>query len=140
MRRFDSTERIGVNETERIVIKNLGWIFREQPIADVGLDAIIEQVEDGEPTGRFIAVQIKTGLGNFYKTEKSLTYYATNIHYNYWINLCIPIILVAHIPNEGETYWQEIKKENFKKSKKSWKIDIPLKQKLSESQKEGLQA
>ncbi|MCV9927235.1 DUF4365 domain-containing protein [Flavobacterium sp. LS1R49] len=86
MKRFDPTERIGVNATERIITKNIGWIFREQPIADVGLDAIIEQVENGEPTGKFIAIQIKSGVGNFYKTEKLLTYYVTNVHYNYWLS------------------------------------------------------
>ena len=131
MNRYNSTERIGVNETEKIVIQSLGWIFREQPIVDVGLDAIIEQVESGEPTGKFIAVQIKSGSSNFYKTEKGLTHYVTNIHYNYWINLGIPIILIAHIPEEGKTYWQEITEDNFKKIKKRWKIEIPFKQEFN---------
>lgn len=136
--RYSSTERIGVNETEKIVIQNLGWIFREQPIVDVGLDAIIEQVENGEPIGKFIAVQIKSGLGNFYKTQKGLTHYVTNIHYNYWLNLCIPIILIAHIPEEGKTYWQEITEANLKKNKKSWKIEIPFKQEFSEKSEKRL--
>ena len=61
MNRYTPTERIGINEVEKVIIKNIGWIFREQPIADVGIDAIIEQVENGEPTGKFIALQIKTG-------------------------------------------------------------------------------
>ncbi|OCK50926.1 hypothetical protein BA768_03835 [Chryseobacterium sp. CBo1] len=132
MNRYNSTERLGVNETEKIVIKNLGWIFREQPIVDVGLDAIIEQVENGEPTGKFIAVQIKSGSGNFYRTEKGLSHYVTNIHYNYWLDLCIPIILIAHIPEEGKTYWQEITESNLKKNKKRWKIEIPFKQEFNE--------
>lgn len=132
MNRYSPTERIGVNETEKIVIQNLGWIFREQPIIDVGLDAIIELVENSEPTGKFIAVQIKSGAGNFYKTEKGLSHYVTNIHYNYWLNLCIPIILIAHIPEDGKTYWQEITDRNFKKNKKKWKIEIPYKQEFSE--------
>ncbi|UFH32957.1 DUF4365 domain-containing protein [Chryseobacterium sp. C-71] len=138
MNRYNPTERIGVNETEKIVIQNLGWIFREQPIVDVGLDAIIEQIENGEPTGKFIAVQIKSGSGNFYKTEKGLSHYVTNIHYNYWINLCIPIILIAHIPEEGKTYWQEIKESNFKKNKKRWKIEIPFKQEFNEKSQNRL--
>lgn len=138
MSRYNPTERLGVNETEKIVIQNLGWIFREQPIVDVGLDAIIEQVENGEPTGKFIAVQIKCGSGNFYKTEKGLSYYATNIHYNYWLNLCIPIILIAHIPEEGKTYWQEITENNLKKNKKRWKIEIPFKQEFSEKSQNRL--
>lgn len=138
MKRFDPTERIGVNATERIITKNLGWIFREQSIADVGIDAIIEQVENGEPTGKFIAIQIKSGIGNFYRNEKNLTYYVSNVHYNYWLNLNIPIILVAHLPDEDETYWQEINLENLKKSKKRWKIEIPFKQQLNEKSENRL--
>lgn len=138
MNRYNPTERLGVNETEKIVIQNLGWIFREQPIVDVGLDAIIEQVENGAPTGRFIAVQIKSGSGNFYKTQKGLSHYVTNIHYNYWLNLSIPIILIAHIPEEGKTYWQEITETNLKRNKKSWKIEIPFKQEFNEKSENRL--
>lgn len=138
MKRFDATERLGVIATEQIITKNLGWIFREQSIVDVGIDGIMEQVEGGEPTGKFIAIQIKSGIGNFYRTEKTLTYYVTNVHYNYWINLNIPIIIVAHLPNEEETYWQEINVQNLKKSKKRWKIEIPFKQKLNEKSESRL--
>lgn len=136
--RYDNTSRLGVVKTDSIVTEKLGWIFREQPIADVGLDAIIEQVENGNPTGKFIAVQIKTGKGNFYINEKTLTHYVSNIHYNYWLDLCIPIIMVAHLPDENETYWEEISPQNFKKSKKRWKIEIPRSQKFNENSKNRL--
>lgn len=130
--RYDKTERLGIIETDRIVTDDLNWIFREQPIIDVGLDAIIEEVKENEPTGKFLALQIKTGEGNFYKTEKYLTHYVSNIHYNYWLNLSIPIIIVAHLPNSKSTYWQEIKATNFKKNKRLWKIDIPFSQQLND--------
>jgi hypothetical protein len=136
--RYNKTERLGVIETDKIVTKDLGWIFREQPIIDVGLDAIIEEVENDEPTGKFIALQIKTGEGNFYNTGKTLAHYVSHIHYNYWLNLSIPIILVAHLPNQDETYWQVINESNFKKNKKQWKIEIPLSQKFSEKSKDRL--
>lgn len=129
--RYNKTERIGVIETDRIVTVEIGWIFREQPIIDVGLDAIIEEVINDEPTGKFIALQIKTGEGNFYKTEKNLTHYVSNIHYSYWLSLSIPIILIAHLPDSKTTYWQEIKESSFKKNKRLWKIEIPYTQKLN---------
>lgn len=136
--RYSNTERLGVIETDKIVTKDLGWIFREQSVIDVGLDAIIEECIDGSPTGKFIAVQIKSGLGNFYLSDKNLIYYVSNIHYNYWLNLSIPIILVAHIPEEEETYWQQISIHNFKKTKKKWKLEIPLKQKFNKNSKTRL--
>lgn len=132
--RYDKTERLGVIATDTIITDVIGWIFREQPIIDVGLDAIVEEVIN-EPTGKFLAVQIKSGEGNFYASENGLTHYVSNIHYDYWINLSIPIILVAHLPDKKETYWQLISEENFKKTKKRWKIDIPYSQKLDEKSK-----
>lgn len=123
--RYSPTERIGVNAVERIVIQELGWIFREQPIVDVGVDAIIEQCENGNPTGKFIAVQIKSGGSSFHITDSRLIYYASHIHYHYWLNINIPIILIAYLPNVNQAYWQHISEANFKKSKLRWKIEIP---------------
>lgn len=137
-RRYSNTERLGVNETDRIVTKYLGWIFREQPIVDVGLDAIMEQSEGGNPMGRFIAIQIKSGKTNFHESEKYLTHYVSHIHYNYWLNLEIPIILVAHLPEIEKTYWQLISEKNFKKTRKKWKIEIPKKQEFNEKAKNSL--
>lgn len=136
--RYDRTERFGVIETDRIITKEIGWIFREQPIVDVGLDAIIEQSEDGNPTGKFLAVQIKTGKGNFQVSEKKITYYVSNIHYNYWLNLEIPIILIAHFPESDKTYWQQINEHNLKKTKKQWKLEIPTFQELNKKSKNRL--
>jgi len=138
MNRYTNTERLGVIETDRIVTKYLGWIFREQPIVDVGLDAVIEQSDEGEPKGRFLAAQIKTGKGNFYVSDKKLTYYVSHVHYNYWLNLEIPIILIAHIPESEKTYWQIISEETFKKANRRWKIEIPKKQEFNEKSKSRL--
>lgn len=133
--RHNITERLGVLETDLIVTKQLGWIFREQPIIDVGLDAIIEQSEEGTPTGKFLAVQIKSGASNFHISGKKIIHYVSHIHYNYWLNLGIPIILIAHFPDSEKTYWQHITSRNFKKTKKRWKIEIPLNQEFKESSK-----
>jgi len=138
MSRYDKTERIGVIETDRIVTNQLDWIFREQATVDVGIDAIIEQAINGEPTGKFIAVQIKTGIGNFHITENKIILYVSHIHYNYWLRVDFPIILIAHIPENNKTYWQHINEYNFKKTKKQWKIEIPKTQEFNLKAKEKL--
>ncbi len=122
--RFSNTERLGVIKTDEIVTKNLGWIFREQSISDVGIDAIIEQVDNGYPTGKLIAVQIKSGKGNFHLSDKKITHYISNIHYNYWLSLNIPIILIAYFPESDEFFWDEISESTLKRTKKKWKIEI----------------
>lgn len=125
MGRYSPTERIGVNAVESITIKDLGWIFREQMIVDMGIDAHLELVEDGIPTGKLVAVQIKTGLGNFHVGESSLTYYIEKAHRDYWVNHALPVILVAHLPETNETLWVPIDDNNVEETPKKWKVTIP---------------
>jgi hypothetical protein len=120
-----NTERIGVYATALLITKELDWIFREQPVVDVGIDALIEQKISGEPTGKFISVQIKSGKGNFHVSTNSLTLYVTKIHYNYWLNSNLPVIIVAHIPETNKTTWEIANEETFKKTPTQWKIQIP---------------
>jgi hypothetical protein len=129
--RYNPKERIGVNAVEEIILKDFNWIFRNQPIADMGMDALIEEVIEGNPTGKFIAIQIKSGLGNFSTSSKKLTYYISNIHYHYWLNFNIPILLICHIPEYDKTLWIELSEENIKPTKKRWKIEIPKKNELN---------
>jgi hypothetical protein len=53
--KYSKTERVGVNAVERIVINDLGGIFREQPILDFGIDAQAELVEDGPFLGMAVS-------------------------------------------------------------------------------------
>ncbi|MGE0588110.1 MAG: DUF4365 domain-containing protein [Cyclobacteriaceae bacterium] len=138
MTRFDKTERLGIIASDLVVTNELDWIFREQPLVDVGVDAIIEQSENGNPTGKFFAAQIKSGRGNFHLTEKCLTYYLTNVHYHYWSNFNIPVIIIAHLPESGQTYWQHLHDKSFRKTKKRWKVEIPFNQKFNVTAKSRL--
>jgi hypothetical protein len=123
--RVNNTDRIGVYATGLLVSKELNWIFREQPIVDVGIDALLEEAIEGNPTGKFLAAQIKTGLGNFNESEHHLTLYVSKVHYHYWLNLDLPIILIAHIPDSNDTLWELINERNLLSTDKRWKINIP---------------
>ncbi|MCD4795267.1 MAG: DUF4365 domain-containing protein [Bacteroidales bacterium] len=136
--RYKNTDRLGVIESDRVITKEINWIFREQPVIDVGIDAIIEEVIKHVPTGRLIAIQIKTGKGNFHISKKHLTYYVSNIHYNYWLGYVLPVLIFAYLPEKETLVWQIISKETLKKARKRWKIEIPVNQKLSAISKSKL--
>jgi len=125
MARYSAKERVGVNAVEKIVIEELGWIFREQPIVDVGIDAHIERVDDGNPTGKLVAVQIKTGPGHFHETDDSYIYYGKLVHLEYWTGHSLPVVLIAHLPKTGETLWVSIDEKTAERTKKNWKVSIP---------------
>ena len=62
------TERIGINHCAEIAERNK-WMFREQPIDDIGIDAHMEITEPtGEPK-QLIALQIKSGA-SWFKEKK----------------------------------------------------------------------
>ena len=42
-----------------------GYIFREQPISDYGIDAQIELIDEETVTGKLVALQIKSGASWF---------------------------------------------------------------------------
>lgn len=125
MGRYSPTERIGVNAVEDIVLRELGWIFREQPVVDMGIDAHIEFVEDNNPTGKLIALQIKTGASHFHDSKDTLVYYGNLAHLNYWSNHSLPVLLVAHLPETGKTYWIKIDIDEVSRTSHGWKISIP---------------
>jgi hypothetical protein len=125
MSRYDPTERLGVNEVERITLNELGWIFREQPIEDMGIDAHLERVQEGKPDGKLLALQIKTGASHFREKEKSYIYYGKIIHLDYWTGHSLPVILLAHLPMNNETYWQVITEQTVTRTSKGWKVETP---------------
>jgi len=137
--RHNNLERIGVLKVAKFFTEDFNWIFRELSIVDVGIDAYIEEVINGQPTGKIIALQIKSGESNFYisNKDKSISFYFDKTHYDYWINYSLPVIIVGHLPNEKQLIWQLIDKNYIIKTKKRYKIEI--KKKLSSNSKFELQ-
>tara|TARA_R100000935_G_scaffold53874_1_gene82067 strand:- start:19 stop:891 length:873 start_codon:yes stop_codon:yes gene_type:complete len=122
--RYSPTERLGVNHVESIFLKKFKWIFREQPILDMGIDAQVEYIDENGPTGKLIGLQIKTGLSHFHEKNESFTFYLNDTHYKYWINHSLPVLIVGHIPEYDMTIWEFIDKNNVEKTPKGWKIEI----------------
>ena len=53
-----------MNAVEAIFLE-MRWLFRRQLESDFGIDAQVEVVEDGRPTGQLVAIQIKSGASFF---------------------------------------------------------------------------
>jgi len=123
--RFNPTERIGVNKVEAIFLNEFRWIPRTLLQTDVGIDMHVEIVNEN-PTGKFISIQIKTGVSFFSEiNSNSVIYRGTNEHLNYWLNYEMPVLIVVHNPETDITLWQYIKEENIERTSTAWKIEIP---------------
>jgi hypothetical protein len=118
--------RLGVSAVSSIVKEDLKWIFGEQPKDDFGIDAYIEICDKGMPTGRLIAVQIKSG--NSYFARKSIEGYIFNgnmRHLDYWLSYSLPVILVIYNHINKKAFWTPVTHELVKRNDKSWNITIP---------------
>ena len=125
--RYTPTNDIGVAVLKRCIPKELGWICREVAQPDVGIDATIEQVIDGNPTAKYISVQLKTGEGNIHIDRNgNFIYYIDKTHYDYWLSSSIPVILAYCNPKDETIYWELLKKRNIKRTKgeENYKITI----------------
>jgi Domain of unknown function (DUF4365) len=119
------TERLGVAALEYFFSQH-GWLFREQTTHDYGIDAHLEIVETGRPTGKLIALQIKSGASFFKEESKECFVFRTDDkHVAYWVGHSMPVVLVLFNPDTKQAYWQEISRQTVQSTGKQWRLDVP---------------
>ncbi|HSH03551.1 MAG TPA: DUF4365 domain-containing protein [Anaerolineae bacterium] len=132
-KKVDLTERIGVSAVQEIFLRDFGWMFREQPILDIGIDAHVEIANDRISTSKLIAMQIKSGSSYFEKREKDeyINYYGDLEHLNYWRKYSLPVIVVLYNVDRDIAYWEAVGvNDNTINTPTSWKLRIPKNQTL----------
>lgn len=134
------TERLGLSALE-YYFSERGWLFREQMTHDYGIDAHVEIFNGNYPTGKIIAIQIKSGE-SFFKEEKSdyFVFRTEYKHANYWSDHSLPVILVLYNPEIKELFWQVVNEETLVSTGKNWKIEVPKLNKLNEHSFSRLEA
>jgi hypothetical protein len=105
----DPTGRLAEIHVEKMV-RRMKYDWRQQTDKSRGVDGLIEIYRKGVPTGRFIFVQVKSGLGHLRKT-KSKTHYSIRVDakdVEYWRRFNIPVILVWYNIGADRAYWAQI--------------------------------
>ena len=129
----DRTNRSGVYAVGQIVERDLAWIFREQGASDLGIDAHLELVRDGESRGELIAAQIKSGSSYLSeRTSDAFVFRGELRHLNYWLSHSLPVIIVL-VSDEGIAYWQHVTRDQVVYTENAWKISVPFSQELRSS-------
>lgn len=128
-----SIERTGVHHCGEIAERN-NWMFREQPIDDVGIDAHMEFIESTGKPKQLLALQIKTGA-SWFKEKKDDCIIFRNINerqYNYWTMNSLPCIVVLYNHDDDMCIWEKLTPETIKKTKegngKGFFVKVPLSQ------------
>lgn len=116
--RYNNINSIGLNILTRFV-NDIGWIPREITSNDMGIDMYMEQVVNGNPTARYIAVQLKTGFGNVTVSKRTGIFTVKNISEadkKYWELSSCPVIVVFCNPDTSELYWTLYRQDTCRKS------------------------
>jgi hypothetical protein len=126
------TDRLGVSKLDHYFSLH-GWLFREQFLHDYGIDAQVEIVDDGMPTGNLIAIQIKSGSSYFTEeTDTDIIYRTDDKHIQYWSRHALPVIIVLYHPDSDMFIWENVTEDTIVSTGKGWKINIPKDQVLSD--------
>lgn len=127
------TERIGVYHCGEIAERN-NWMFREQPVDDVGIDAHMEFIESSGKPKQLLALQIKSGA-SWFKEKKDGYIIFRNINnrqYNYWTMNTLPCIVVLYNPDDDMCIWQKLTDETIERTNdgkgKGFFVKVPITQ------------
>ena len=129
----NSTERIGIHYCGQIAEQN-NWLFREQPIDDVGIDAHIEFLNESGESKQLIALQIKSGKSWFDEQKDDCVIFRdiNERQYNYWTTNSLPCIIVLYNPNDGTCIWEKLTAKTIQKTRKGegkgYFVKVPLNQ------------
>ncbi|CAE6687875.1 DUF4365 domain-containing protein [Paraburkholderia haematera] len=125
-------DRLGVAALDYFFSTN-GWLFREQITHDYGIDAHVEIVEKDGPTGKIVALQIKSGKSFFdEETEDGYVFRTDDKHVTYWTEHSMPVVIVLYDPESKQMYWQIISETTAESTGKNWKILVPKSHVFSE--------
>lgn len=84
-----------------LIAKLLGWPYRMQPIADLGIDGEIEILDAGHrSTGRLLKVQCKSS-----SNDEAGTVYVQARYVRYWRDLGLPVLVVRADLMSMEAHW-----------------------------------
>lgn len=128
-----STERIGVYHCGEIAESN-NWMFREQPVDDIGIDAHMEFIESSGKSKQLLALQIKSGTSWFEEKKDGYVFFRdiNQRQYNYWTMNPLPCIVVLYNPVDKMCIWQKLTAETIEKTKggagKGFFVKIPIDQ------------
>ena len=127
------TERVGVHHCGEIAAKN-NWMFREQPIDDIGIDAHMEFVDSSGKPKQLLALQIKSGASWFNEKKDNYIVFRdiNERQYNYWTMNSLPCIIVLYNPDDNMCIWQELTDKTIARTKggngKGFFVKVPIDQ------------
>ena len=103
------TAKEGINFVRSVVESSGSLFIKIEQENDLGIDAIIEFIEDNHPLNKQIAIQIKSGA-SYYTTEAKECAFPIGSHRTYWNRYPLPVFGLVYVPARRTAYWINIKR------------------------------
>ena len=124
------TEQLGEALAMKLFVQ-LGFAFRAQSVRDFGIDAHAELIENEKPTGRLLAIQLKSGSSYFAETtEDAFVFRIDAEHIKYWLNHSLPVLICLCDVDQSAIYWEHVNSTTAISTGKGYKINVPKSRKL----------
>lgn len=102
-------ERRGVALVQSIVAE-MGHIWREKSVSDVGIDGEIELVDQSNDraTGRLLMVQVKSRSSLDERSDGTIRFTCTQEDIDYWLSGTAPVVLVLVSTDASEAWFKNL--------------------------------
>ncbi len=127
------TENIGVGHCMKIASRKK-WLFRPQPVNDIGIDAHMEIADKSGRSRQLLALQIKSGE-SYFESKKDDYYVFRDMderQYVYWTTNPLPCILVLYNPENDMCIWQKLTSKTIERTRggkgKGFTVKVPINQ------------
>lgn len=121
----------------------LGWVIRELPTADVGIDAILEVVTSeagaARASGRILGAQIKSGSSYFSNDDgPSWSVYIPKSKVRYWQAFSVPVLIFLVDTETESVFWERVDVSDHEATRKNFRIRVPKSNRLGASSRATL--
>ena len=103
------TAKDGINFIRSAVEASGSLFIKIEQENDLGIDALIEFVENERPLNKQIAVQIKSGA-SYYTPESDECAFPVGSHREYWAQHPLPVFGLVYVPSLQRAHWVNIKR------------------------------
>jgi hypothetical protein len=102
------TAKKGINFI-RTIVEDSGCLFHKiEQENDLGIDCLIEFINDEKPAHKSLAVQVKSGQ-SYYNKASNECLIPVDSHYEYWVNYPLAVCGIVYVPELDKGFWINIK-------------------------------
>jgi hypothetical protein len=119
-----------------LIFTKFGWLTRDQPKHDHGIDSMVEIYENKKATARLFALQVKTGKSYLKPKGENFLFYGEKRHYEYYERYPVPVFIIFHDEVESKTRWVQFDVDKIQLTKSGWVIEVAGHNYLNEASKD----